>query len=520
MKSNSCARRKKEMLSMTQKNDIRKKYFEQGQSISEIAKEAGFDRKTVRKVLDRDDWNQKMPSKSNAGRPSKLKPYCQLIDQWLVEDKMAKRKQRHTSRRVYDRLKEIYENEFSCCYKTVANYVTLKKNEIYKTSNCSLPLEHIPGEAQVDFGDADFYENGHKHSGKYLNISFPYSNQGYFQIFKGENQECLFEGMQNIFNHIGGVPVKIWFDNAGTIVKTILRHGERNLTDDFLRFANHFKFEFVFCNPGAGNEKGSVEAKVGYHRRNMLVPVPRFRSIDEYNLELLEKCDADGKREHYKKEFSIAKLYEKDKSCFRELPENDFDSAKYINVNVNTYGKFTLNKGLHEYSTVPKLAGKRILVKVTASTVIVLDEKFKELVMHSRLYGEKRQESMQWLPYLSQLARKPGALKYTGIYGMLPNPLKEYLERCDKGERGKVLQAVETISREAGFDNAVSAVYKALSCGAADPDSIMTVYAYQSIPELDLKPVKVPEGMPTLQKVDPNISQYDAFLGILGDRLC
>jgi hypothetical protein len=85
--------------------------------------------------------------------------------------------------------------------------VAAKKKEIYGDRKAFLSLEHIPGEAQVDFGDADFYENGKLHSGKYLNLSFPHSNKGYMQVFKGENQECLFEGLKTIFEHIGGVPI-------------------------------------------------------------------------------------------------------------------------------------------------------------------------------------------------------------------------------------------------------------------------------------------------------------------------
>ena len=150
-----------------------------------------------------------------------------------------------------------------------------KKKEIYGDRKAFLSLEHIPGEAQVDFGDADFYENGKLHSGKYLNLSFPHSNKGYMQVFKGENQECLFEGLKTIFEHIGGVPTRIWFDNASTMV-TKVKGGNRNLTDDFLRFMEHYRFEAAFCNVGSGHEKGNVENKVGYYRRNMLVPVPRF----------------------------------------------------------------------------------------------------------------------------------------------------------------------------------------------------------------------------------------------------
>ena len=111
-------------------------------------------------------------------------------------------------------------------------------------------------------------------------------------------------------------------------------------------------------------------------------------------------------------------------------------------MKTNGYGKFLLNKGLHEYSAAPKYANAYVLIKLTAFHVIVLDENYREIVRHDRLYGDHKQQSMQWLPYLSQLARRPGALKYTGIYHMLPQPVKEYMEDLSKQEKGKVLKAI------------------------------------------------------------------------------
>jgi transposase len=314
------------MLSMTQIKDIRKMYFEEGRNVSQIARETGHDRKTVRAYLDKEDWNLELPKVRKETAFSKLDPYKHDIDTWLNEDKKARRKQRHTAKRIYDRLVEKYGESFNCSYRTVAGYVAVKKKEIFSTKEGFLPLEHVPGEAQADFGDADFYENGRHYRGKSLTLSFPHSNKGYTQLFKGENQECLFEGLKVIFKHIGGVPPRIWFDNASTIVAKVIKGGGRNLTDDFLRFMEHYRFEAAFCNVDAGHEKGNVENKVGYHRRNMLVPVPRFVDISEFNKELLVRCEEDAKREHYRKEGTIEELYRDDQAALLELPKTAFDT--------------------------------------------------------------------------------------------------------------------------------------------------------------------------------------------------
>ena len=507
------------MLTMTQIDSIRKMYYEQGKNISEISKITENDRKTVRNYIGKDDWNSSPPpAPGTKDRYAKLSPYKAEIDRWLEEDKHAKRKQRHTATRVYNRLIEAYEKEFDCSYRTVAGYVAEKKKNIYGTQSGFLPLEHPAGEAQLDFGDAQFFENGHLYDGKYLNISFPYSNHGYLQLFHGENEECLFEGMQAIFEHIGRVSYRIWFDNTSTIVTKILKDGGRKLTDGFLRFQAHYRFESTFCNPAEGHEKGNVEAKVGYHRRNMLVPIPRFDSLVEYNKELLKRCDADAQREHYRMNATHEQLFEEDRAVMLTLPKNSLDVSKYITVKTNGYGRFLLNGGLHEYSVSPKYAKASVQLRLTSSEVIALDENQREIIKHRRLYGKQKQQSMQWLPYLTQLSRNPGALKYTGIYQMLPAPIQNYLEKCEKLEKGNVLRTIAKLTKNSNFEEATGTVLSALQYGACNGDSLLSLNErlYHNTP--GLPPIKTNSHIPRLSPIANELAQYDAGLGKLGGR--
>ena len=133
------------------------------------------------------DFNEPVPKAASEKRfcPG-LDTYKAGIDKWLETDD-APRKQRHTARRVFKRLKEEF-SDFDCSYRTVAAYYAVKHKEVFSGSRVGfLPLEHHPGDAQVDFGTADFYENGRRITGKYLDVSFPYSNKGYLQLFYGEN---------------------------------------------------------------------------------------------------------------------------------------------------------------------------------------------------------------------------------------------------------------------------------------------------------------------------------------------
>jgi len=504
---------------MTQVHNIRKLYFEEGKNISQISKETGFDRKTVRNYLKIDDFNVPVPSTTYAAGYPKLSLFKPEIDNWLYDDKKAKPKQRHTAKRVYDRLKDKYAS-FNCSYRTVAGYVATKKKEIFSKRVGVLPLEHIAGEAQVDFGDCQFYEKERLCDGKYLNLSFPSSNKGYLQVFKGENAECLFEGLKTIFSHIGGVPVKLWFDNASTVVTKVLKDGQRNLTNDFLRFREHYRFEAVFCNVSSGHEKGNVEGKVGYHRRNMLVPVPRFNSTRDFNKELLGLCEHDGQREHYRKEASHEELFLKDKLELLNLPQEAFEACKFIPVRTNGYGRFYLSNGLHEYSVSPKYKDCRLLVKITAFEVIALDDSYREIVSHERFYGDFKQQSMKWLPYLTQLSRCPGALKYTGIYQMLPEPLKQYLEKCSKSQKGEILKAVASLTQANGFEEALATVGSALNYDATDADSLVSLHSRLNAKVVHLDPIKIAGHIPSLKRYIPNLAEYDRSLVKAGGEKC
>ncbi len=245
---------------MTQVNSIREMFFEKGLNYAEISRATGYDVKTVKKYIYREDFNK--PVKAKQVRDSKLDPFKQEIDQWLEADKRARKKQRHTAQRVFNRL--CRDHTFDCSYRLVAAYVAQKKRELYGMEKpFYFQLQHIPGEAQVDFGETEFLDQrGVVQSGHHLNISFPHSNGGYTQLFPGENQQCLMEGLKNFFEHIGGVPIRIWVDNPSTIVSKVLKNGERIMAEAFLRFMNHYGFTAAFCNVASGHEKGNEKCRI------------------------------------------------------------------------------------------------------------------------------------------------------------------------------------------------------------------------------------------------------------------
>lgn len=475
------------MTTMDQIHRIRELYYEQDKNLKEIAIIMNCDWRTVRKYVDMEDFNTPSPTPvSKEEHESKLDPFKLFIDEWLEADKLAPRKQRHTAKRIYRRLRDEAEG-FNCSYRLVALYVAEKKEELrLKKTEGYIPLVHHPGEAQADFGFADFYENGKlHHEAKYLVLSFPFSNGGFLQLNYGENMECLLEGLVAMFEHIGGVPTEIWFDNTRTIVTKVIKGGGRNVTERFQRFCEHYRIKAVFMNPESGWEKGNVENKVGYLRRNELVPVPRFDSLADENKYLLDRCELDMQREHYdddSKRF-ISELFQEDKARLLPLPSVPFDTALYTTATTDKYGKFTLDAGKHRYSASPAFCESCVNLKITSSNVIVMDKDMHEVVRHKRLYGEDH-ERMDWLPYLTYIARKPRSLRNSGIYDMMPQTMQIYMDNCESKERGRVLKVLAELTERTGFTSAVNTVDEAVRLNAIDPDSLQSLYrrTYTDVP--------------------------------------
>ena len=503
---------------MDQIHHIREMFYQQGKSISQIASETGLNRKTVSKYVDMEDFSIPAPLPKASEEPeSKLNPFKPLINSWLEADKLAPRKQRHTAKRIYRRLQDETDG-FNCSYRLVAGYVKEKKEELKLNKTTGyIPLQHRPGEAQADFGTADFYENGKlHHEAKYFVLSFPYSNGGFLQLNYGENMECLLEGMIAIFEHIGGVPTEVWFDNTRTIVTEIIKGGDRKVTERFQRFCEHYRIKALFMNPESGWEKGNVENKVGYLRRNELVPIPRFDALNDKNRDLLLKCDADMQREHYDDSDSrfISELFKEDKAHLQPLPSVPFDTANYITARTDKYGKFTLDAGKHKYSASPAFCESVVNLKLTSSHVVIMDKDMHEIVCHKRLYGRDT-ERMDWVPYLTYIARKPRSLRNSGIYDMMPRTMQIYMDNCESKERGKVLKVLAKLTERTGFTSAVNTVDEAVRMNATDPDSLKSLYrrTYADVPLLPA--LENTEGLPK-QKIIPfrkdELSALDAAL--------
>lgn len=492
------------MLAVAEINYIRHKVNNKDCKYAEVAKRMGKDPRTVKKYADMEDFNEKPKKKQTRVSPV-LGPVKAIIDAWIKEDLKKKKKFRRTAKRMWELLKE--HHGFKGSDRTVRDYVSMRKKEfLNEADEAALPLEAIPGTAQIDFGEAPFIYGGEEIVMPYLVMSFPFSNAFYFQVFPSQNRECFLEGLKRVFHYMGGVPKAIRFDNLSPAVKKVLPNGERQLTDEFQNFVFHYGFECEFCNPNSGNEKGHVEAMVKYVRNNFLLPGLHVIELDELNKELWGKAEKDRERKHYQKEWTISELFEEDKKAFLLLPAKEYECVRYETLKADKYGYVKIDQNL--YSTSPRYALNKVLVRVSFNKVDILTDDLQLVVSHSRLYGQYR-KSMKWQPYLNLMAKRPTALKYTSFYEQLPKEWKNYFEACTVAEKPEALKLLSTLLKEHNFSMITEALVMASVHGHPSAEAIKQVF-YQLVNGRgkwsDIKP-KV--SLPQLPEATRGLGHYD-----------
>ena len=198
-----------------------------------------------------------------------------MIDAILEADRQVPRKQRHTAKRIFERLRD--EHGFDGQYTILKDYVRERRR---RTQEMFVPLSHAPGHAQCDFGEARVIIGGVERKAHYLVLDLPHSDGCFVKAYPAETTEAFLDGRVSAFASLGGVPQSILCDNTKLAVARILGDGRRQRTRAFTELESHYLFEDRFGRPGKGNDKGKVEGMVGYVRRNFLAPVPSFQSFD------------------------------------------------------------------------------------------------------------------------------------------------------------------------------------------------------------------------------------------------
>jgi transposase len=435
-------------------------------SVREAARRFGLHRDTVRKML----RYSVPPGYRREGPPRrpKLDPFTGIIDQILEADKSVPKKQRHTSKRIFERLQ--VEHEFTGGRTIVKDYVheqRLRQKEMF------VPLTHPPGHGQADFGEALAVIAGVQRKVHFLAVSLPHSDACFVKAYPAETTEAFLDGHNAAFAFFGGVPQTMLYDNTKLVVARILGDGKRKRTRAFDELISHYLFTDRFGRPGKGNDKGKVEGLVGYARRNFLVPVPHSESFEALNANLEEQCRKRWDARLRGHSETIAERFERDKAVLLPLPGAPYDACEKLGTRVSSLSLVRYRN--NDYSVPVAYGHREVLVRGYVNDVVVSCGA-EVIARHSRSY-EREDFVFEPLHYLPLLEHKTGALDQARplVGWILPEEfttLRKLLEarlgKAGKREYVQVLRLLESFR----LDQVRQGITEALGLGAIGFDAV------------------------------------------------
>jgi len=460
---------------------------------------------TLQKILTHSEPPGYRRTKSRA---SKLDPFRPIIEKILRDDRTRHHKQRHSAKRIFDRLQE--EHGYDGGITIVQEAVRALKQQ---GREVFLPLAHPPGEAQADYGFAQVELQGELTQVALFVMSLPYSDAIYLQAFPRECTETFLEGHKRAFEFFGGVPRRISYDNSKIAVARITGSRDRVVTREFQRLQSHYLFAEHFCLVRRPQEKGHVEKLLDFARGNFLVPIPKVASLEELNRELAEACERDQARQLRGQSQPKAELLMEDQQQFLSLPGQGFTSHRVVPARANSLSlvRFDCN----DYSVPTEFAHREITAVATVDEVRFVCG--KRLVAVHRRCWKKEQSLFDPVHYLALLERKPGGLDHArpledwGLpecFSLLRQRLEADPEGSGTREYIRVLRLLESHSLLALSE----AVGRALEMDVLSVEGIRLILEYQQEAPLALFSL---EGRPHLKQVrvaETDVSVYQSLL--------
>ena len=492
---------------MDEWTEIRRKVLVEGASKRSIHRDYGIGHQALAKIL----ANAEPPGYQMAEirRKPVLGPHLATIDQILADDKEAPPKQRHTARRIFERLRDEYG--YTGCYSQVQTAV--KRAKAY-SKEAFVPLSHPPGPCPVRLRRGRGRDRrralqgrprGH-HAALFGHVLPLRLSPRVHRDLPGRPRGRL--------RVLRGVPLRISYDNT-TIAVTKVMGNERELTRGFLTLESHYLFDHHFCRVGRGNEKGHVENHVGYSRRNLLVPVPSFPSWAALNEYLAAACYADLFRRVRGKVGTKAERLVEDRAAMLALPAEAFEPRRVAQGHANSLSLVRFDR--NDYSVPTAYAHHEVTV-IGGIEDVAITSGTDVIARHPRHWG-KEHTTFDPIHYLALLERKPGAIDFARPLENWGLPecfatLRRRLE-ADLGHKGtrefiKVLRLLE----DATLPALTKAVESALTIGATGSDAIALILFHHAEQPVGLFSL---DGHPHLKSVaidPPDLTAYRALTEI------
>ena len=437
-----------------------------GLSQREAAGRFGISRETVRKMLRHSEppgYRRRHPPK----RP-KLGPFTDIIDRILTEDRTVHRKQRHTAKRIFERLRD--EHGFSGGQTIVKDYVRERRRRLREVF---VPLAHPAGHAQADFGEADAIVAGVERRIHFFIMTLPHSDACFVVAYPSATTEAWLDGHNRAFAFFGGVPQSILYDDDKCLVARILPDGTRQRTRSFSGLLSHYLFTDRYGRPGKGNDKGNVKGVVGYARRNYMTPRPRFASWDAFNADLEERCrerQSNVLRGHRE---TISERLERDREALSALPPAPFDACDKLGTRVNSLS--LVRYRTNDYSVPVAYGHQEVWVRGYVHEVIIGCG--AEIIARHRRSYDREDLVFDPVHYLPLLEQKIGALDQAAplvgwdlpeAFATLRRLLEVRMGKAGKREYVQVLRLLETFD----LRQLHGAVRDALRLGAIGYDAV------------------------------------------------
>lgn len=454
---------------------IRREYEHGNGTIIGTANKFGVHRRTVRQAIECAVPPERRKPERKRTKFDLVKGF---IEQILRDDEHAPRKQRHTAHRIFSRLQaelpetEVAERSVRQYVEEIRQQLGLAKREVF------IPQHYEYGaEAQVHWYEATVELKGERQVLQFFCLRASASGAAFHRAYLWATQTAFLEAHELAFEHFGGVFGRLRDDNLKAAVKRVLRGSRREETTRFIAFRSHYGYEGSFCNPYSGHEKGGVEGEVGRFRRNHLVPVPQFDSLDELNEWLLEECRADEKRFVEGRSLSVAAGLVFERAALLPKPSESFDLAEECFPLVDGKGCVRVKTNL--YSTpLPPLT--RVRVRLLPTKVEVW-AKGKTVAVHERSVL-KRQEVYSLEHYLDVLERKPGAFsgskplhqwRIEGRWTTEFDCLWEQLQSRHGNSKGTRLM-IELLreGKRVGYEHLRQAIIRALELGTVEAEAV------------------------------------------------
>ncbi|HUG86033.1 MAG TPA: IS21 family transposase [Euzebya sp.] len=495
-----------------------------GKGIREIARERGVHRRTVREAI----ASPIPPERKTPVRAApKTDPLIPIIRGWLVADLDVRPKQRHTARRVWQRLVE--EHGADVAETTIRPIVARLRAEIAaeqaaRAEEVMIVQVHEPGaRGEVDFGEFDAFIGGVLMTLQLFVMRLACSGKGYARAYLHQAQEAFFDGHVRAFAHFGGVPGQLAYDNLKAAVAKVMLGRARTEQERFVTLRSHYLFDSFYCRPGieGAHEKGGVEGEVGRFRRRHLVPVPSVASLAELNalIEVAVATDDDrvitGRRERVFEAFTAEQPH------LRPLPAEAFDVARYLRCVVDTKSRVAVRQAY--YSVPVGFIGQRLDVRLDATTVTAYRPGGREIVATHDRQVHKYGSLLTLDHYLPALTRKPGAL--AGSLALAQARAQELFteahqalwdlarRRHGDGEGTRMLIEVLLLHRRHPHGHVIAGIDAALAAGSADVNLVALETRRHADAGARLATViRLPDRVPTDDRPAPTLFDYDTLL--------